>query len=233
MAADGVDKAVVFGFAFKDTGISHLQNDYAIAFARENRGKIIPFCVLDPESPGAIAEAERCLAEGACGFGELFPAGHGFSLEGEGMTRLAQIAAEAQVPVLVHVNEQVGHRYPGKDEAGPLDAYRFAVKNPRTAIIFAHFGGGLPFFAAMPEVDSLETVYYDTAAQPLLYRPRVYQGLKAMGALDRVVLGSDYPLLRCGRYVRDLMESGLQNDDIDKVASGNALSFLARFFSRP
>jgi hypothetical protein len=89
MDKDGVDKAVAFGFAFKDMGVSRLQNDYALALARENPGKVAAMAVLDPEAPGALVEAERCLAAGACGFGELFPSGHGFSLIGEGMSRLA------------------------------------------------------------------------------------------------------------------------------------------------
>ena len=122
--------------------------------------------VLDPEAPGALLEAERCLAEGACGLGELFPAGHGFSMDGEGMSRLAGLAREAGVPLLIHVNEQLGHEYPGKGNVGPVEAYRFAQKYPGNPVIFAHLGGGLPFYSAMPEVLSLPNAYYDTAAQP-------------------------------------------------------------------
>jgi len=232
MAAQGVDKAVVFGFAFKDTGVSRLQNDYAVALAKASHGRLVALGVLDPESPGVVAEAERCLAAGACGFGELFPAGHGFSLAGPGMTRLAGLAAEAGVPVLIHVNEQVGHQYPGKDEAGPLEAYRFAVDNPGTTAIFAHLGGGLPFYAAMPEVRALQNAYYDTAAQPFLYRPAVYRGLKELGSLDRVVLGSDYPLLSCGRYLQDIEGSGISSDDVDKIAWRTAQGVFGAFFSR-
>ena len=89
LRASGVSRAVVFGFAFKDVGVSRLQNDYALSIAKDHPGEIAALAVLDPESPGAMEEAERSLLQGACGFGELFPAGHGFSLSGKGMDRLA------------------------------------------------------------------------------------------------------------------------------------------------
>ena len=39
----------------------------------------------------------------------------------------------------------------------------------------AHWGGGLPFYALMPEVeDSLSNVYFDSAASPFLYDASVF-----------------------------------------------------------
>jgi predicted TIM-barrel fold metal-dependent hydrolase len=139
MATDGVDKASL-ALCLRRLGVHRLQNDYACRLPR-SAVALSGACVLIP-STGALAEAERCLAEGACGFGELFPAGHGFSLEGEGMSRLAALAQEAGVPLLIHVNEQIGHMYPGKGDVGAEEAYRFAVKNPGVTTIFAILAGG-------------------------------------------------------------------------------------------
>jgi predicted TIM-barrel fold metal-dependent hydrolase len=231
MSADGVDRAVVFGFAFKDCGISRLQNDYALDIAARNPGKLLAMAVLDPESPGALAEAERCLSLGACGVGEVFPAGHGFDLCGTAMKKVAGLCREAGVPVLIHVSELVGHEYPGKGDVGPLAAYRFAAENPGLTIIYAHLGGGLPFYAAMPEIRALQHVYYDNAAQPFLYKPNVYLGLKGMGILDKILLGSDYPLISCKRYIRDLENSGLKRDDQELVLRENAEMVFGSFFT--
>lgn len=232
MAADGVDRAVAFGFAFKDPGVARLQNDHALETALMNPGRVIAMAVVDPESPGAVAEVERCLSRGASGLGEVFPAGHGFDLCGPGMKRVAGLCKEAGVPVFIHVNELVGHEYPGKGDAGPLAAYRFAVDNPGLTTIFAHFAGGLPLYAAMPEVKALEHVYYDNAAQPFLYKPNVYQALKALGVLDKILLGSDYPLLHCRRYIRELAESGLSPDEQAMVLGNNADRVFGSFFRR-
>ena len=70
MSADGVDRAVVFGFAFKDCGISRLQNDYALDIAARNPGKLLAMAVLDPESPGALPKPNgACLWDLRCGRG--------------------------------------------------------------------------------------------------------------------------------------------------------------------
>lgn len=231
MRSDGVDRAVAFGFAFTDCGVSRMQNDHALDVASANPGKVIAMAVLDPESPGALAEAERCLSEGAAGVGEIFPAGHGFDLAGPGMRRLAGLCREANAPLLIHVSELLGHEYPGKGDVGPLAAYRFALDNPGLTVVFAHLGGGLPFYAAMPEIRALENVYYDNAAQPFLYKPNVYQGLKAMGSLDKIILGSDYPLISCKRYIRELESSGLSADDRLLILDENAKRVFGSFFT--
>lgn len=232
MDESGVERAVVFGFSSEDPGFNRAQNDYVMSLSALHRDRLIPFGVLCPKVRGYLQEAERCLAFGVRGFGELFPAGHGFSLEGEEMTRLAGLCEEAGTPLLIHVNEEVGHIYPGKGNVGPGPAYRFAAAHPGLKVIFAHLGGGLPFYWAMPEVRALENVYYDTAAQPLLYKPDVYMHLKTSGALEKIILGSDYPLLSCARYVKDMERSGMDKDDIQKVVRDNAVSLLGRFFLR-
>lgn len=231
MAAEGVDKAVACGFSFRDLGVSRLQNDYALSIAKASGGRVVALAVLDPESPGAMEEAERCLAAGACGFGELFPAGHGFSLEGEGMARLAGLAREAGVSILIHVNEQIGHLYPGKGDVGAEEAYRFSVKHPDVTVIFAHLGGGLPFYASMPEVLALENTYYDTAAQPYLFKPQVYRSLSALGMSGKILLGSDYPLVSCARYIKDIGKAGLPTAEVQGILSENALRVFGRFFT--
>lgn len=231
MEAGGAHKSVIGGFAFKDTGISRMQNDYAIHLMRSNPHKIAAMAVVDPEAPGALAEVERCLSLGACGVGEIFPAGHGFDLLGAAMKRIAGLCREAGRVVLIHVNELVGHDYPGKGDVGPLGAYRFSVENPGLTTVFAHLGGGLPFYASMPEIKRLEHVYYDNAAQPLLYKPDVYLALKALGMLDKIMLGSDYPLLSCKRYIREIASSGLSAKEQEMILGENAKAVFGRFFA--
>lgn len=149
------------------------------------------------------------------------------------MSRLAGLAEEAGVPLLIHVNEQIGHQYPGKGDVGAVEAYRFAVKFPKTNAIFAHLGGGLPFFASMPEVRSLENIYYDTAAQPYLFGAPVYLSLKVLGILSKILLGSDYPLLSCARYIREMEKSGLLAEDVQAVSYDNAMGLFGNQFSSP
>ena len=48
----------------------------------------------------------------------------------------------------------------------------------------------------MPEVDSaFSNVYFDTAATNLLYDPRIFQVVEKICGPQKILFGSDYPLV--------------------------------------
>ena len=65
-----------------------------------------------------MREAQRCLDAGAVGIGELMPDGQEFSLQDERLATLIQLLEASNAPLMLHVNELVGHRYPGKGRVG-------------------------------------------------------------------------------------------------------------------
>ena len=79
----------------------------------------------------------------------------------------------------------------------------------------------------MPEVaKGLRNVYFDTAASPYLYSPAVYPTVASLVGPDRILFGSDYPLLSAGRTLQGLMESGLSNAERESITRGNAERLL-------
>ena len=91
----------------------------------------------------------------------------------------------------------------------------------------AHWGGGLPFYSLMPEVGaSLGNVYFDTAASPLLYEARIFEAAAALIGAGRILLGSDYALLRPRRLLAQVRESALPAGDRDAILGGNAAKLL-------
>jgi predicted TIM-barrel fold metal-dependent hydrolase len=104
---------------------------------------------------------------------------------------------------------------------------RLATAFPEVAFIFAHFGGGLPYYALMPEVtESLSNVYFDSAATPYLYRPEVYAVSAIATGADRILFGSDFPLIRQGRAIRGVREGNLSDADMDRVLGANVTDLL-------
>jgi hypothetical protein len=98
-----------------------------------------------------------------------------------------------------------------------------AARFPDAKIVCAHWGGGLPFYALMPEVtESLRNVYFDTAASPFLYTPDVFSTVADLVGIDKILLGSDYPLLRPSRILRQLDESALSDDAKRQVRASGA-----------
>ena len=119
--------------------------------------------------------------------------------------------------LLTHASEPVGHEYPGKGAVTPDMLYPFITRFPDLTIVCAHWGGGLPFYALMPEVKkAVSNVFFDTAASPFLYTPEVYTQVVQMVGGDKVLFGTDYPLLGQSRMLsraRDALEGTPHLDD--------------------
>jgi predicted TIM-barrel fold metal-dependent hydrolase len=224
----GVERTAVSGFASSDPGLCREMNDYILEAARLFPRRLTAMAVVSPLDRMMEQELDRALKNGACGVGELFPWGQDFALEGEAVERLASYCQERSLPLLLHLNENVGHHYTGKGDISIKEGAEFAAKFPSLSLIFAHWGGGLCFYELMPELkEQLQNVYYDTAATPFLYSKNIYKVVREIGILDKILLGSDYPLISPRRYLRDLDSSGLEPHEKSKIQGENA----ARLFS--
>jgi hypothetical protein len=228
MDRDGVETSWIFGFAFNDPGLCAHCNDYVIDSVRKYPGRLKGFAVVPPLSQGAEKEIFRCREYGLVGVGELFPGGQGFDISDERQTRtLAGAASEAGMILLIHTAEPVGHDYPGKGSTGPREAAEFCAHHPEVNVVFAHFGGGLWMYELMPEMrKTLANAYYDTAAWPWLYDPKLMTAIASAGVSHKILYGSDFPILSFSKYEKMLTASGLSEDDKARVLHGNAKSLL-------
>jgi uncharacterized protein len=195
-----VDMSVLVGFPFADQGLCRLVNDHILEAVRDHSSRFAGLACVAPDAPGTVAELERCLDGGLRGCGELAPRGGGDVHVG--LDAVAGCLRERGLALMIHASEPVGHEYPGKGHFTPEDCYEFARRHPGLTIVFAHMGGGLFLYEAMPEVrQTLQGAYYDTAAVPYLYRPEVYEAALASAGPGKLLFGSDYPLLSPARYL--------------------------------
>jgi len=224
-----VDTSVVLGFAWWEQELCREHNEYLLETAARSGGRLIPFCVIQPRAgDDALAEIERCVRGGARGLGELRPESQGYSLDEGAGNILAGAALRHDLVLLFHVSEPVGHAYPGKSGLG-LDAfYRFVSCHQGLTAVGAHWAGGLPFYALMPEVrEALANVYADTAATPFLYGTEIYRRVAELVGAEHILFGSDYPLISQRRQ-RQAIEDGLRDDENGKrlVLGENACRLL-------
>ncbi len=222
----GLDRAVAVGFAFAGERDIAEQNEYLLAAARDSHGRIIPLATVNPALPGWERAAEEALNGGARGFGELRPANQGWDPLGVAGSQLAELAKEHDAVLLWHVSEPLGHTYPGK--RGGIDPFQFgefAGRHAGLRMIAAHLGGGLPFFALMPEVKkALASTYFDTAAASLLYDETCVPRLVDLVGAERVLFGSDYPLLSPRRQFQRI--TALLSDDVARAVCGGNTDIL-------
>jgi predicted TIM-barrel fold metal-dependent hydrolase len=209
MTDEHIDHAVVTAFPFKDRGLIRTCNDYLLTMSAGNP-KLIPFVMVDPHDEDfALTEIERCLRLGARGIGELafYDTGFGHK-ERQELDPIAGYAETHGLPLMVHVNEQIGHAYHGKTKIDFQELVACIEAHQELTLLLPHLGGGICFYEFMPEIKKrFSHVYYDLAAVPLLYSREVYQFVTQFMP-DRVLFGSDYPLLTYGRYEKDMQLVG-------------------------
>ena len=229
MDEDGVDVSVVMGAGWADEGLARESNDYIIEAVERYSKQLVGFASVNPAwGEKAAVEAERCAEAGLSGVGELHPDTQGFDLgDSDTMAPLMEVVRRRGLIVTTHSSEPVGHTYPGKGTVRPEALWRFIECYPDVTVVCAHWGGGLPFYALMPEVaEGLRHVYFDTAASPFLYRAEVFKTAVDLVGADKVLLGSDFPLLRAGRLLRQIEGSSLSGNDKKAIVSGNAIRLL-------
>jgi predicted TIM-barrel fold metal-dependent hydrolase len=229
MDEDGVDKTVVFGFPWRNPELYKKHNDYVMSVVDKYPGRLIGLGSFDLFSPRASQEAERCLDHGLSGIGEI-----AFYNSGIDAAALAQlepvlgVCLQRQAPVLIHTNEPLGHAYPGKTPINLAHIYALIRRFPQNTIVLAHWGGGIFFYNVMKKEvkHHLKNVYFDTAASPYVYDPVIYRLAIQTAGVDKILFGSDYPLLKPSRYFDELSTAGLTEKEIASIKGANAAKLL-------
>ena len=171
----------------------------------------------------------HALDLGLSGLGEL--AFYSTDLDVASLAPLCRLCAEADKPLLLHTNEPVGHRYPGKAPMTLASLYELIKTNPQTKLVLAHMAGGLFFYSLLKKEVSgvLERVWLDTAAAPFLYRPRAYGLCAELLGANKLLLGTDYPLLRAPRYIKELghPDAGLNPAELELIMGRAARELIS------
>ena len=229
MDQNEVDKSVIFGFPWKNPETFKMHNDHIMEMVQKYPHRFTGLGCFDPSAGHAAAETERCLDGGLTGIGEL--AFYQAGIDESALEQLAPImkmCADRNLPVLIHTNEPVGHVYHGKTPITLAQIYSMIKRFSKTKIVLAHWGGGLFFYSLMKKdvKETLTNVFFDTSASPFLYNPEIYQFAVRLIGVDKILFGSDYPLLPPARYFGEMRKTGLTKPQIEKICGGNAEKLL-------
>ena len=182
-------------------------NDRAIAVAAESDGRLVSFCRVNPAAD-PVAEASRCLDAGARGI-KLHPRAEQFTLDHPALDQLYALAAERNVPVLVHA----GRGIPALGRHA-VDACR---RRPDLKLILAHAG-----------ICDLAWIWHDAAELPNLYFDTAWWSPSDLLALfslvppGQILMASDAPYGSIGfgavATLRYGLQVGLDSDQMRSVA---------------
>jgi predicted TIM-barrel fold metal-dependent hydrolase len=225
-----IDKSVVLNLGWTNHELCVETNDYILESVDRFPDRLIGFCAVQPlAGDKAVKELERCVRSGAKGIGEMRPDVQGFDFQDRAVMKpVIEAIIENKLIFLTHASEPVGHQYFGKGTVTPEVIYPFIVNFPDLKLVFAHWGGGLPFYGLMPEVkEALRNVYFDTAATPFLYKPQIFKQVVDIVGSDKILFGSDYPLLPPKRIIDQIESVGLSPGDKNNILAGNAQKLLS------
>jgi len=226
MDAVGIAHSVACGFPWADAGLCRDHNAYLADAARRFPDRISWLGIVVPGSDAVERDARWCFENGASGIGEINADAQGVDLRDPHAFRaVAGVCIEAERPLMLHASEPVGHDYPGKGTATPEKLLALLGNFPDLTVVAAHWGGGLPFYELMPEVANLTAnLLYDTGASTYLYEFQIFRSVLDIVGSERVLFGSDYPVLKQGRFLeRTLAANWRSDDERSAVLSENAI----------
>jgi len=227
IADNGLSGAAAMSFPWYGEKYSLCHNEYMASISGESN--IFPFGIIPLSGSKSVrVYAEDIKKSGLYGIGEIAFYNGGMSEPNLKFLReVLEASVEFSLPVCLHVNEPLGHGYTGKYQPSLAALYELLKSIPDAAVVLAHWGGGLLFYELMPEVrEVLKNVYYDTAATPYLYRSDIYSTAVKIAGAEKIIFGSDYPLLGVNRYKNSIDKEIDSSRDRDKIFGENARRVL-------
>ena len=204
----------------------------AVHRAEKHADIAMPFASIDPHrGADGIAEAKRLVKEGRIRGLKLHPPVQHFFADDRIAYPLYEVFAEARLPVLFHTGHSgIGTGMPGGGGirlkyGNPMPIDDVAVDFPQLPIIMAH-----PSFPWQDEAISIclhkENVWIDLSGwSPRYFPPQLVQYANTQ-LKNKVLFGSDFPLITPDRWLADFAEAPFKDEVRPLVLKENAARLL-------
>jgi predicted TIM-barrel fold metal-dependent hydrolase len=225
--------AIVFSVDIEAfTGHPALSNEEIAEGAAKHSDILIPFASIDPHKGKAGARRLRRLIEdhGVRGL-KFHPSLQDFAPDDGTADPLLEVAQEYGIPALFHTGQTgIGADMPGGGGvrlslSNPMLLDDVAVKFPDLTIIMAH-----PSFPWQDEALAVAThkpnVYIDLSGwSPKYFPPQLVRYANSL-LQDKVLFGSDYPLITPDRWLSDFAKLDMKPQVRPKILKDNAVRVL-------
>jgi uncharacterized protein len=214
------------------TGRPAVPNEEIAEVAAANPDVLIPFASVDPNKGArAVEEAKRLVRDYDVKGFKFHPNVQGFYPNDQAFYALYEVVAEAGVPALFHTGHSgIGAGLPGGGGirlkfSNPMYVDDVAVDFPELKIVLAH-----PSFPWQDEAISValhkQQVYIDLSGwSPKYFPPQLVQYANTL-LRDRVLFGSDFPLITPDRWLDDFARADFRDDVRPLILKENAARLL-------
>jgi len=224
---------VMFGVdAEANMGRRRIPNEEIAEAAQQNADIMIAFGSIDPHKGKMGAREARRLIEdyGVKGF-KFHPTVQGYHPYDRMAWPIYEVIAEHKLPAVFHTGHSgigSGMRCGGGlrlEYSNPMHLDDVAIDFPDMQIIMAH-----PSFPWQDEALSVAThkpnVWIDLSGWSPKYFPKQLVQYANTLLKDRILFGSDYPLITPDRWMKDFEEAGFKPEVMPGILKGNAMRLL-------
>lgn len=215
------------------TGVEPPVSSIEIAkLASKHRDICIPFGSVDPHrGKEALVLAKALIEEyGVKGF-KFHPSQQAFSPDDRMAWPLYELLSKYKLPALFHTGQTgVGSALPGGGGillkySNPMHLDEVAAEFPDMPIVFAH--PSVPWQdEALSVAVHKSQVYIDLSGwSPKYFPPQLVQHANSL-LQDRVLFGTDFPLLTPERWIKDFETLNIKDSVKPKIMKANAVRLL-------
>ncbi len=218
--------------AESNMGRRRIPNEEIAEAAQKNSDMMIAFASIDPHKGKMGArEARRLIEEhGVKGF-KFHPTVQAFHPYDKMAWPLYEVIAEHKLPAIFHTGHSgigSGMRCGGGlrlEYSNPMHLDDVAIDFPDMQIVMAH-----PSFPWQDEALSVAThkpnVWIDLSGWSPKYFPKQLVQYANTLLKDRILFGSDYPLITPDRWMKDFEAAGFKPEVMPGILKGNAVRLL-------
>ena len=213
-------------------GRRRIPNEEIAEAAQQNQDMMIAFASIDPHKGKMGAREARRLVEehGVKGF-KFHPTVQGFYPQDKMAWPIYEVVAEFGMPAIFHSGHSgigSGMRCGGGlrlEYSNPMHLDDVAIAFPDMQIVIAH-----PSWPWQDEALSVAmhkpNVWIDLSGwSPKYFPPQLVQYANTL-LKDRVLFGSDYPLITPDRWLKDFAEAGFRDEVKPLILKENAVRLL-------
>ena len=213
-------------------GRTRIPNEEIAAAAKENSDMMMAFASIDPHKGKMGArEAERLIKEHNVKGFKFHPTVQGFHPNNKMAYPIYEVINAHKLPAIFHTGHSgigSGMYCGGKlrlEYSNPMHLDDVAVNFGDMQIVMAH-----PSFPWQDEALSVAThkpnVWIDLSGWSPKYFPKQLVHYANTLLKDRVLFGSDYPLITPERWMKDFEEAGFKSEVMPGILKGNAVRLL-------
>ncbi len=219
----GVSGFLILGVATNARQVKRVNEAIAsdVALARAQGFHAYGFAGVHQDTADFAEELDYAVSLGLSGV-KLHPDIQGVDIDDERFMPLYAELERRGLPLYLHMgDDRAEYRF-----SEPEKLARILDRFPSLIVFAAHFGGYKAWDEALAHLAGRKNVYYDASSALWAMSPeRAEHLIRSLGA-DRVMFGTDYPVMRSADYLALFMKLPLTEDERRAILWQNAADFL-------